>query len=130
MNVLCTTLLLLVSTASAFLPSILAPARQTTVLPAAAAAGMTRFEFISTIMTTTAAATVSFFPMAASAKEIDPAIKGTKADPVYQNCVSVCMYECTKPKADEQKTRQECLPECKVKCATNKAQLMIGVPNK
>jgi hypothetical protein len=26
----------------------------------------------------------------------------------------------------EQKSRMECIPECKVKCATNKAQLMLG----
>jgi hypothetical protein len=122
---LCTTLLLLVSAASAFRPSLIAPAKLTTVLPAA----MTRLEFISTC-TIAAAASTLLFPSTASAGEIDPAIKGTKTDPVYQNCVSICMYECTKPKADEQKTRQECLPECKVKCATTKAQLMIGIPNK
>ena len=62
------------------------------------------------------------------AKEIDPAIKGTKADPKYQACVSECIYECTKPKGDEQKSRAECIPECKKKCATSKAQLMVGTP--
>ncbi|GMH59084.1 hypothetical protein TrRE_jg3888, partial [Triparma retinervis] len=29
------------------------------------------------------------------------------------------MYECTKPKGDEQKGRAECIPECKKKCATS-----------
>jgi hypothetical protein len=62
----------------------------------------------------------------ALAKEVDPALKGTKADPAFQACLSECVYECTKPKGMEQKTRSECIPECKVKCATSKAQLMLG----
>jgi hypothetical protein len=65
---------------------------------------------------------------AASAKEVDPALKGTKKDPAYETCISQCMYECTKPKVPEQKSRQECLPECKAQCATTKQQLMIGNP--
>uniref|UniRef100_A0A7S2GTD3 Uncharacterized protein n=1 Tax=Helicotheca tamesis TaxID=374047 RepID=A0A7S2GTD3_9STRA len=65
-----------------------------------------------------------------AAKEVDPAVKGTKADPAYQNCVSQCLYDCTKPKGDEQKSRQECIPECKKQCATDKQQLMIGTPIK
>ena len=64
----------------------------------------------------------------AQAKDIDPALKGTKEDPKYQSCLSSCMYECTKPKGEEQKSRGECLPECKQKCATTKAQLMKGTP--
>jgi hypothetical protein len=64
----------------------------------------------------------------AQAKDINPAIKGTKEDPKYQACLSTCMYDCTKPKGDEQKSRSECLPECKKKCATTKAQLMTGAP--
>lgn len=64
------------------------------------------------------------------AKEIDPALKGTKNDPAYQACLSQCIFECTKPKGDEQKTRSECIPECKTKCATNKQQLLIGTPIK
>jgi hypothetical protein len=67
---------------------------------------------------------------AAQAKDIDPALKGTKQDPAYQACLSKCVYDCTKPKGDEQKTRSECLPECKVKCATNKEQLLLGSPIK
>lgn len=58
----------------------------------------------------------------------DPALKGTKKDPAFEACLSTCMYECTKPKGYEQKTRQECLPECKSKCAETKAQLMLGLP--
>ena len=68
--------------------------------------------------------------MPASAKEIDPALKGTKKDPAYEACVSACLYDCTKPKGSEQKSRQECIPECKKKCATTKQQLMIGDPIK
>eukprot|EP00560_Eucampia_antarctica_P000462 CAMPEP_0197833002 /NCGR_PEP_ID=MMETSP1437-20131217/17229_1 /TAXON_ID=49252 ORGANISM="Eucampia antarctica, Strain CCMP1452" /NCGR_SAMPLE_ID=MMETSP1437 /ASSEMBLY_ACC=CAM_ASM_001096 /LENGTH=120 /DNA_ID=CAMNT_0043436721 /DNA_START=209 /DNA_END=571 /DNA_ORIENTATION=+ len=64
----------------------------------------------------------------AYAKDVDPKLKGTKEDPGYQNCISKCVYECTKPKGDEQKTRLECIPDCKKECATNKAQLMIGTP--
>eukprot|EP00980_Cylindrotheca_fusiformis_P021743 scaffold8569_cov139-Cylindrotheca_fusiformis.AAC.13 len=65
----------------------------------------------------------------ALAKE-DPDVKGTKKDPVFEACLSTCMYECTKPKGSEQKSRKECLPECKEKCATDKKQLMLGEPKK
>lgn len=58
----------------------------------------------------------------------EAAVKGTKKDPAFESCLSTCMYECTKPKGVEQKSRQECLPECKAKCATTKAQLMKGTP--
>jgi hypothetical protein len=54
--------------------------------------------------------------------------KGTKEDPAFQACLSQCMYDCTKPKGSEQKSRSECLPECKQQCATNKSQLMRGEP--
>jgi hypothetical protein len=54
--------------------------------------------------------------------------KGTKQDPAFEACISQCMYECTKPKGIEQKSRAECLPECKQQCATTKQQLMKGVP--
>lgn len=64
----------------------------------------------------------------AFAKDVDPALKGTKKDPEFEKCLSECMYECTKPKGVEQKSRAECLPECKKECAKNKAQLMIGTP--
>ena len=64
----------------------------------------------------------------AFAKDVDPALKGTKKDPAFESCLSLCMYECTKPKGAEQKTRAECLPECKSQCATTKAQLLKGTP--
>jgi hypothetical protein len=67
-------------------------------------------------------------PVPALAKDDDVAKKGTKDDPLYQTCLSLCMYECTKPKGEETKLRKECLPECKQKCATTKQQLMIGTP--
>mmetsp|Transcript_14871 Transcript_14871/g.41084 ORF Transcript_14871/g.41084 Transcript_14871/m.41084 type:complete len:136 (+) Transcript_14871:154-561(+) len=58
------------------------------------------------------------------------ASKGSKTDPAFEACLSKCMYECTKPKGDEQKSRKECLPECKQQCATTKEQLMLGTPLK
>lgn len=69
-------------------------------------------------------------PTSALAKDVDPAVKGTKSDPKYQACLSQCIYDCTKPKGDEQKSRGECIPECKQKCATSKEQLMMGTPKK
>lgn len=77
----------------------------------------------------TAAASGSSSP-AYAASEVDPALKGTKKDPAYEACVSKCLYECTKPKGEEQKSRAECIPECKKKCATTKEQLMKGTPIK
>jgi len=56
--------------------------------------------------------------------------KGTKDDPKFQACISKCVFECTKPKGEEQKSRSECLPECRTKCATTKQQLMTGKPLK
>jgi hypothetical protein len=38
------------------------------------------------------------------------------AAPVNEACLSKCLYECTKPKGSEQKSRAECLPECKKQC--------------
>jgi len=77
------------------------------------------------------AAVITTIPLPAfAAKEVDPAVKGTKKDPSYEACVSQCMYDCTKPKGTEQKSRQECLPECKKQCATTKEQLMKGTPVK
>ena len=69
----------------------------------------------------------SLVPMVANAEDKE-AVKGTKADPKFQACLSNCMYECTKPKVEGQKSRAECLPECKKTCATTKEQLMKGVP--
>jgi hypothetical protein len=58
----------------------------------------------------------------------DSSKSGTKKDPAFEACLSTCMYECTKPKGAEQKSRKECLPECKQSCATTKAQLLTGEP--
>ena len=55
-------------------------------------------------------------------------LKGTKKDPAYEACLSQCMYTCTKPKGEEQKSRTACLSECKQQCATTKQQLMLGTP--
>lgn len=55
------------------------------------------------------------------AKDQGDYVKGSKNDPEVQAKLSVCMYECTKPKGAEQKSRAECLPECKAKCITAKA---------
>lgn len=87
----------------------------------------------SSLVTTAATFVVTFapsLPALAKQKEVDPALKGTKQDPSYEACVSQCMYDCTKPKGMEQKSRQECLPECKKQCATTKQQLMTGTPLK
>lgn len=65
----------------------------------------------------TAAAVLS--PKAALAAE--DYVKGSKNDPDVQAKLSVCMYECTKPKGDEQKSRAECLKECKTKLITARA---------
>lgn len=62
------------------------------------------------------------------ANAADDSLKGSKKDPAFESCLSKCMYTCTKPKGDEQKSRSECLPECKKSCATTKAQLLKGVP--
>jgi hypothetical protein len=69
-------------------------------------------------------------PTTAAAKDVDSSVKGTKKDPTYEACLSKCVYECTKPKGTEQKSRAVCLPECKQTCATNKEQLMLGQPLK
>jgi hypothetical protein len=58
----------------------------------------------------------------ALAKEADR----KKMDPDVESCLSQCMYECTKPKGVEQKSRKECLPECKQTC---KKQLPQVDPN-
>mmetsp|Transcript_14487 Transcript_14487/g.20725 ORF Transcript_14487/g.20725 Transcript_14487/m.20725 type:complete len:142 (-) Transcript_14487:88-513(-) len=64
----------------------------------------------------------------ANAADTDVAKKGTKEDPKFQACLGLCMYDCTKAKGMEQKSRAECLPECKQKCATTKQQLLLGSP--
>jgi hypothetical protein len=91
-------------------------------------ASVSRSQFLSTAAAALTA--TALFPLSpANAKDkVDPLLKGTKGDPAYQTCISTCLYECTKPKGEETKLRQECIPECKVKCATTKQQLMVGTP--
>lgn len=84
----------------------------------------------STFLATAASTCLAFLASSppAFAKDVDPALKGTKADPEFQACLSQCVYECTKPKGMEQRSRAECLPECKSKCAKTKQQTMTGSP--
>jgi len=83
---------------------------------------ISRQSFLTSIASTTSCLTFLGTTQPAFAKEVDPAVKGTKTDPEFQACLSNCMYECTKPKGAEQKSRGECLPECKTKCAKTKEQ--------
>ena len=89
--------------------------------------GLSRAAFLSSTAFSVAMVLV---PMAAPthAATTDSSLKGTKKDPAFEACLSQCMYDCTKPKGVEQKSRTECLPECKQKCATTKAQLLKGIP--
>lgn len=87
---------------------------------------MSRAQWIQTAAGATM--TMMMTPTVALAAKEDPALKGTKKDPAYEACLSQCIYECTKPKGMEQKTRAQCIPECKSQCATTKAQMMLGTP--
>ena len=106
---------------------VLSTVTSLSVPPAKQAKPMNRLSFLTTSCAS-AAAVLLAKPSPSFSKEIDPALKGTKADPKYQACLSECVYDCTKPKGDEQKSRAQCLPECKKQCATTKEQLMIGTP--
>jgi len=72
---------------------------------------MNRITFLTTV--TSGTASIIFTPSAIAADE-----KGTAKDPKakYETCVANCVFECTKPKGEEQKGRTECLKECKPKC--------------
>jgi hypothetical protein len=70
------------------------------------------------------AVTAAILPSPAFAAGSDSNTKGTKKDPEFEACLSQCMYDCTKPKGIEQKSRAVCLPECKQQCAKTKAQLL------
>ena len=85
---------------------------------------VSRFQFLQVM---TGAAALTMAPQISSAKE-DSSLKGTKMDPAFEACLSQCMYQCTKPKGTEQKSRKECLPDCKKECATTKAQMLKGEP--
>eukprot|EP00525_Craspedostauros_australis_P011718 CAMPEP_0198119080 /NCGR_PEP_ID=MMETSP1442-20131203/24273_1 /TAXON_ID= /ORGANISM="Craspedostauros australis, Strain CCMP3328" /LENGTH=140 /DNA_ID=CAMNT_0043777473 /DNA_START=223 /DNA_END=645 /DNA_ORIENTATION=+ len=89
-------------------------------------ATLSRTAFLNVMLAGTAAAACA--PTPVLAKDIDPSLKGTKKDPSFESCLSKCIFECTKPKGSEQRSRSECLPECREKCATSKAQLMRGEP--
>ena len=84
-----------------------------------------RNEFLA-ILTGAGTSVALGLPSAAFAK--DESAKGTKADPEFEACLSKCLYFCTKPKGEEQKSRKECLPECRKECSKTKAQMMTGVP--
>mmetsp|Transcript_23167 Transcript_23167/g.54777 ORF Transcript_23167/g.54777 Transcript_23167/m.54777 type:complete len:123 (+) Transcript_23167:138-506(+) len=88
-------------------------------IPVSATATTSRQNFLAAMagsLMTTAALTA---PAPVWAKDIDYK-PGSKNDPDVQAKLSLCMYECTKPKGAEQKSRAECLPECKAKCITAK----------
>jgi len=99
------------------------PASATATATASTSGEINRLSFLQQTC-----ASLLFVPNVAYAKDIDPVVQGTKKDPKYESCVSSCMFECTKPKGDEQKSRAECLPGCKKECATSKEQLMLGAP--
>lgn len=109
---------------SAILAAALAPPSSRSDSPPRPVPLQSRAAFFSS------AASLLLIPSMASAKSVDPKLAGTKKDPKFEACLSQCMYECTKPKGEEQRSRTECLPECKQKCAVNKEQLMLGVPIK
>ena len=46
--------------------------------------------------------------------------KEISSDQARENFISQCLYECTKPKGDEQKSRKECISECKIKYKSSK----------
>lgn len=93
-------------------------------LVASWSAPTTRRTWISNSLPT--AATVLLTPTLAAAADDSNAKTGTKEDPVFQACLSKCIYDCTKPKGDEQKSRAECRAECKASCAKTKEQRGIG----
>ncbi|GMI42715.1 hypothetical protein TrCOL_g6317 [Triparma columacea] len=104
-------------------PSKDTPSKATIVSP-----DISRVKFVGSLLSSlTASFTLSVLPSHAKDTSSD---KGTKSDPKYTSCVSACMYDCTKPKGEEQKGRAECIPECKKKCATSSDQLLLGTPKK
>ncbi len=59
---------------------------------------------------------------------------GSKTDKSFTECLSKCLYEKTKITKGigqvEVVSRADAMLECKPKCATSKAQLLIGQPKK
>jgi hypothetical protein len=90
--------------------------------------GLDRSTFISKLLFSCVSCTIGLTTEIARANAADDSLKGTKKDPAFEACLGKCMYECTKPKGSEQKSRAVCLPECKKSCATTKAQLLKGQP--
>mmetsp|Transcript_28703 Transcript_28703/g.44093 ORF Transcript_28703/g.44093 Transcript_28703/m.44093 type:complete len:140 (+) Transcript_28703:131-550(+) len=80
---------------------------------------MSRGQFANSI----AAAVLVMNAPSAFAEVVSTDKKGKQVDPFFEGCMSKCMYECTKPKGQEQKSRQECLPECKVTCRKKAKEL-------
>lgn len=60
---------------------------------------------------------------------LQPSPANAKDGPILQSCVSECIYDCTKPKGDGQRTRAECQAECKEKCAKTRDKVVKGVPS-
>lgn len=101
---------------------------QTTMDHTAAAAPSSQINRSNFLAIVGAGVTAGVCGVPAAFANADADVKGTKKDPIFEACLSTCMYECTKPKGNEQKSRKECLPECKEKCATDKKQLLRGEP--
>lgn len=65
-----------------------------------------------------------------------PVYADSKEDKQFELCISKCIFEETKPppigasteRLEVTKTRVEIVRECRVKCAKNKQQLLIGKP--
>jgi hypothetical protein len=76
-----------------------------------------RSQVLESAAQTLAVTLVLLLPSRSEAKE-DASLKGTKKDPLFEACLSSCLYECTKPKGEQQKSRSECFPGCKKSCAT------------
>lgn len=110
-----------VSTLSTITPNC---SKSTSIQSMAAAVQVSRTTFLSSSIATAALSLQGTCALAAT----DANLKGTKKDPAFEACLSQCMYDCTKPKGAETKLRNECLPECKQKCATTKQQLLKGTP--
>ena len=89
---------------------------------------MTRSTFLTAIAAGVVTANSGIVSSTSAWAKDDPALQGTKKDPEFEACLSKCLYDCTKPKGAEQRSRKECLPECKTTCAKTKEQLMLGKP--
>eukprot|EP00640_Fibrocapsa_japonica_P007784 CAMPEP_0113934946 /NCGR_PEP_ID=MMETSP1339-20121228/2194_1 /TAXON_ID=94617 /ORGANISM="Fibrocapsa japonica" /LENGTH=153 /DNA_ID=CAMNT_0000936929 /DNA_START=87 /DNA_END=548 /DNA_ORIENTATION=+ /assembly_acc=CAM_ASM_000762 len=92
------------------------------------AAGMTRGRFLTGAANWAGMAALVAGAAPVSAKKVKEELIGTKDDPTFKNCLSQCIYFCTKPKGTETRERSECLPECKKQCATTKEQGLVGKP--